>query len=862
MDIDIEDIRQRLDERLSAGDDLLFWEDEPGEYRESLTELGLGDGAQIVDTTGRELASKRKVLREAQGAKLVVYRAGGAPNPNDDFLYDVKLSAAPFTCSMEGLWADECGISPALAGMLAEHAKFFNSKDRRGRLLDIELPKGTPNEIRLAMLAACSKSKASAATDAVRDIVGRLLVEYARGNEATLRTIAECGLQGALWANVAKTMGYTAPSGEDPTIADLAFRMLQTHCSPLWFDVGGLLTNDAIRVIDSISKDSHTRKDFEDLAEANRSAIAAPLDPSEIPMESLLRVDTLPDFDEWILQGLLNRLEDGTLSAKEATAAIETRRHTLWFERYEAHYECISAATGLLQAITSFESQVVSKTTAKEIFNTYCLQWFEIDTFYRKMHTAKKKLPNGRFKKTFEASVTKACTVYDKYLVDLTDRWQLHLLDEGSYPPAVIPAQSSFFHERVQIAFPKAESGRRIGVIVSDALRYEVGAELASRINDGTLKNLKAKAAAKIDGMACMLPSYTQLGMAALLPAGAMEIDPATENVRKSGSATDGLANRQKLVAASIEGAVLLKAVDVLDGNAASIENAPLVMVYHNVIDKRGDNRETETEVFAACDQAIDEIDRIATELLRAGCGQVLVTADHGFLYQTQEIERFNYATVKGLHDLATSEHNLMNHTRRFAVGHALPESDMLIEYSAADLSLEGSYKVALPKGITRLRLSGSGARYVHGGASLQENAIPVVTITPKKRGAGVSRTGAQGFLCGRPVITGPTVSLDVYQTKPCSDKVAPLTVKVGLYGTSDPSKLLSASEQTIELASTADSSEERKTRVTLPVVNDVDDHPKAVLRISSRIGSTNQYRAEWEQELSVNRAFGNDFDF
>lgn len=121
---------------------------------------------------------------------------------------------------------------------------------------------------------------------------------------------------------------------------------------------------------------------------------------------------------------------------------------------------------------------------------------------------------------------------------------------------------------------------------------------------------------------------------------------------------------------------------------------------------------------------------------------------------------------------------------------------------------------------------------------------------------------GVQGFLCGRPAITGSTVTLDVYQTEPCSEKVNPLTVRVGLYDPDDASRLLCAEVQTLELASASQSSEERKTRVTLHVTDDVDDCAAAILRISARVGNTNQFDAEWEQRLSVNRAFGNDFDF
>lgn len=862
MNIDVSDIQQRIAERLASGATTLFWEDESGEYREALAGIELGAATGVIDATGRELFAKREVLRDNPASSWVVYRAGGAPDPNDDFLYDIKLSAQPFTCRAEGIWADECGIPPALAGALSQHVKFFNSKDRRSRLAQTALPKLTSDEVRLAMLAACAKVRASAPRDAVRDIVGKLLAEHARGTEATLKSIAECGLQAALWSHIETVLGYSAPDGEDPTVADLSYRMLQTHCAALWPSANGLLSNDAIRILDALSSDSRTRADFEQLVEEHRSAMSSALKSADIELEELLGADTLPDFDEWILEALLARLSNGSLSVEDASDAVERRRHTQWFGRYENHYECVRSAAAMACLIAAFDGETSLQPAAKDVFDAYCSRWYEIDLGYRKFQAARKSLPSGRFKRALESATAEICSGYDRFLVSLTDRWQLHLLDDGAYPPSSLPAQSSFFHDKVQLEFPKAEPDRRIGVIVSDAFRYEVGAELSARINDGSLKPLSKKAAATIEGMACMLPSYTQLGMAALLPQGGMEIDPSSENVLKAGAPTDGIENRQRAVGSAVEGAVLMKAADVLENGVQGADAAPVVMIYHNVIDKRGDNRETETEVFAACEQAIEEVARMAMDLLRAGCGKVLVTADHGFLYQAKELEQFNYATVEGLHELASSGLGLMSHSRRFAVGHAIPESDMLIEYSALDLSLEGNYKVALPKGITRLRLRGSGARYVHGGASLQENAVPVVTIVPKKHGAGMAQTGVQGFLCGRAVITGPAVSLDVYQTKPCSDKVASLTVKVGLYDPADPTRLLSAMEKTMELASTAESSEDRKTRVTLPVVNDVDDCDRATLRISARIGSTNQYREEWKQELSVNRAFGNDFDF
>ena len=100
--------------------------------------------------------------------------------------------------------------------------------------------------------------------------------------------------------------------------------------------------------------------------------------------------------------------------------------------------------------------------------------------------------------------------------------------------------------------------------------------------------------------------------------------------------------------------------------------------------------------------------------------------------------------------------------------------------------------------------------------------------------------------------------SATVYQCDSCGESVSPQTVKVGAY--SKEGKLVSASERTVELASESADVEERKTRVTLPLIDEVDDYASVVVRISARIGDTSACEGVWEQECSVNRAFGMDF--
>ncbi|MEG2933825.1 MAG: BREX-1 system phosphatase PglZ type A [Gordonibacter sp.] len=861
MDIDITEIENRLAGYFGNGKRLVFWEDTSGDYAEVADSIVV-EGAKLLNVTKQEIASKRHILRECPTDNFVLYRCGDIPKETDDFLLDLKLAAIPFTCSMEGLWAEECSIKPQLAHVCAMHSRFFNSKERKARLRDTGLAKNTEENLRFAIIATCVGSPESTNRDAARDIVKRLLVEYAKGKQATLQLIVECGLGTSLWGCINRLLDYEVAKGEEPTIADLAYQMVLTQCAPLLRDNVSVLSNDAKRIMDTLAKDVRTRDAYEFIINETKETIVSRIDLDMRTPEQIGSLDALPDFDEWILSSYVSQVNLGALPSSQVEKTRTLRKYGIWSANYDLHYQAIISVAVFFEQEACYEATVSSKTSVAAIFETYCSQWYQIDTAYRRFFVAYRELGNGgRFKAALEETKEKILAAYNRFLIDLTDRWQLHLFDEeGTYPPASLSRQDRFFREEVEKSFPKAEKGRRVGVIVSDALRFEAGKELTARLNASSVTGLRGKAQAACKGAACMLPSYTQLGMAALLPDGDMQINPGTENVFKADVPTQGLLNRQRIIETRIDGSLVLKAKDVLANGLPDAQEAPLIYLYHNVIDARGDKRDTEGEAFEACDEAFNQIEKLVADLLRAGCGKVFITADHGFLYQEQSVEEYQYADVPNLSQLATIDEANLSHSRRYIVSTTAPQNDMLIEYAPAALSLEGDCKIVLPKGITRLRLRGSGARYVHGGASLQENAIPVVTVQAVKQEQAGHPTDVQGFACGRTTITGPTVSLTVYQTEPCSASVLPQTVKVGVYAKDEPTKLLSVNEHSIELSSASPNSDDRKTTVTLDVTNDIDDYASVTVRISKKIGNTNRYDTAWECEYSVNRAFGNDF--
>ena len=106
-----------------------------------------------------------------------------------------------------------------------------------------------------------------------------------------------------------------------------------------------------------------------------------------------------------------------------------------------------------------------------------------------------------------------------------------------------------------------------------------------------------------------MLPSYTQLGMAALLPPRALSLaaDGSGEALADDQS-TQGSVNRARLLTAAVPDATLVLAKDLLvmtqTEARALVRDHDILYVYHNLIDKTGDGRDTEERVFAAAEMS------------------------------------------------------------------------------------------------------------------------------------------------------------------------------------------------------------------------------------------------------------------
>lgn len=89
-----------------------------------------------------------------------------------------------------------------------------------------------------------------------------------------------------------------------------------------------------------------------------------------------------------------------------------------------------------------------------------------------------------------------------------------------------------------------------------------------------------------------------------------------------------------------------------------------------------------------------------------------------------------------------------------------------------------------IPKSINRLRRQGSGSRFVHGGATLQEVVVPVVKIN-KKRQSDTSAVEVEIIGSSNQMITSSRISVRFYQATAVTEKTQSRQLRAGIYAQS-----------------------------------------------------------------------------
>lgn len=853
---------------------VVFWHDVEAEFASVVDNLQL-DGVQLLRLDDMPALRVKLDIEGAPDQRWLIYSAKPEPEPTKDWLLDVRMRSKSFRADTTSILLEDLGLSTqGLRQHLKERAKFLRAKDRVERLKRMVLPGDGAQDLDRKMLAVLTRADQPELFAILQRLYGAVVVEGVADLAAEPKAwqdIAANDLTPAFWELVQLQLGYLEAS---PSLRDLLFRILATDfCRGLQGDAPPQLAHfvlpDRTLAANASVFVGRWRSDIAQFGNYNAlaQAVANELDLvsllSSQAAEQLVECMTFEDVELRMVQELKKRIVAGAGANMDVVRALMARRRDgHWAnpllasanERTRALAACYDALTAAADFFTlkSTHAAGFSFADAGTAFAQYHDELFRFDQLYRHFHTAADAVEPTGWAVLHELRETIEGVYSGWFIPHLSTAWSKvvegpHGLLKHWTLPDVTPQQA--FYERKVL--PLFDGGvKRVFVLISDAFRYEVAQELVQHTNS------KSRFKASLDGMLGVLPSYTALGMAALLPHKTLAYkESANLDVLADGYAVATLEQRSEHLQRF--GGLAIKAEDLMglgkEKGRELVRDQRLIYVYHDRIDMTGDKQSSETKTFEAAAQTVQELSNVLGFIIHSLNGSaVLVTADHGFMYQESALDESDKST------LDDKPAGTLKAKKRYLIGRDLgttPKAWSGNTEVTAGTTPEGSLDFWVPKGASRFHFAG-GARFVHGSAMPQEVVVPVITVRVSEAENAKTKYVSVSLLGAVNKVVTNTQRFEFIQTDAVSERVLARSVVVSLRDGSDNDKPIS-NVQSITFDSTSQLLDERKRSVLLTVLAGAHDpHKHYDLVMRDAISNVEVLRLP----VKVDLAFGNDF--
>lgn len=821
-------------EKIFAQNRLVFWYDEGQELWPEYDALDLADVTK-VKVKNNEFGVKYRVVREGLKQKFLLYFPYARPLDLNNWLLDLLLGNYEFRTNQAAIFLQELGLEYDLKAVVQDHMEFYKNKARVQALKDLLEPEDQESRIRVKMLSVVCRCEPDI------ELIALSLLDEMTGEETPgFSQIVRYGLESFLWECVAKVYGYY---GDSPSMRDFLIELFNSNYAAIVTGEKPTLNKEALVLMNRWKDSVKYRSSFEKHSDALAPLLDVAKDLEHRQADALWSADLYQLIDQKVIVAIKDGLLSRTLPPQDVRDAVRRRESTHWYARYQHLYRVLLHAAEFYDLLDHTDLQLDS---LKDGLRKYRNTWHPCDFHYRKFIYHHGRAGQSGLLSELADDIEKKYA--NNFLLPVNDRWQQFVDTAEEWSISGVISQRQFFNHHVK---PYLDDQKKIFVIISDALRFEVASELMGRILQ------EDRFTAELHDMVACLPSYTQLGMAALLPHSTIAFKEVGDSLLVDGVNPQGTPSRSKILAAAVSGrAIAVKSADFLalntktEGRSLMKEN-DVVYIYHNTIDARGDKRETEGQVFEAVEQALEEIIALLRKITNINGTNVLITADHGFLYQNAVLDESDFAEV-------SVPEKVTAFNRRFVVGANLADQAAARKFSAKALGLEGEQEFLIAKSINRFRLKGAGSRYVHGGASLQEICLPVIEFN-KKRSSDVNQVEVD-VVRTTSQITASQITISFYQQQPAAEKRLSRELRVALYSKDG---VLISDAHSLAFDFTEDDSRVREKKVTFVLSRKADEFngQDVVLRLQEPIEGTTHFRLYKEFNYTLRKSFASDFD-
>ncbi len=774
-ELNLQEIENKLKSEFAAGQRLVFWYDSDASFEDSIDQLNL-DGVGILRLTATN-AFRTKIYLEHEDPKgqYLIYAPFQKPDVEHNHLEDTLEYSKQFYADRLSLIAADIGLPDRFRTSIQKKSTFFGignkstkeivrrTNDFIERAKEVDLPTADPDMIEL--LALCVVANARNVT--IDDLMYAVFSHGDIESQDIITAFEKADIAEDFWKICSTRFGYEESK---PTLLRFVLSLFAVHvCKDFedaYPDSWKLFLQDSVKnkttnisvLLDNMMNNVIYQDAFDNVSEVAVKELDAESVLSKVGLENLINSTTFKTIDELIIKWIIGRelAEDmsATISGMSISEICDMRKRRHFGVGFSAEYDALHAGFNLLGVIGFTPEKSLADITKHYVEKDHLY-----DTYYRHFIGSLDKVADSSW---FEELKVLIQNVYqNEYLEKIVYSWNAAFISDGK--ESRLGLQSDFYRTRI------ASKKEKIVVIISDAFRYEAAKELSLKFEDDPNCEIQMEA------MMGTLPSYTAVGMAALLPHEELTMtEDKDHTVLVDGDVCEKTEQREKILQKANKNSVAITFEKIQDMNTKEMRELTtgreVIYIYHNKIDATGEDLRIENTVFEATEKAINEIFSLIKTLSKsANVYRFYVTADHGFIYSRKKLEPTD---------------KLENEASRAAF------VDRRFIIDDQDLTVEGVFSVPMREALSNAALKrfvmfakgmsvfkcGGGMNYVHGGSSPQELIIPALFVKTQ-RGLVSTEDVKLNLITDIRRITNLKVKLDFYQEHAVSD-----TIKAAVY--------------------------------------------------------------------------------